>query len=148
MTLITKAELTQVLRQEDLEAVSEAESAAMQEAREEAKLEVGEELEEGEIEEEVAEKPVPESPSSKRTLSLGDVLSRLAKVEDNWRCLGMGQVEDNGQRAFFVVVEWPALQEARADFGLPPKDLHITIAFTLDDIHSKPKGKDTIFVSL
>lgn len=45
--------------------------------------------------------------------------------------------------ALYIVCTWPWAQEWRASLDLPPKDLHITLAFSDDDIHNVPKNAAT-----
>lgn len=54
---------------------------------------------------------------------------------------GLGKVTQGTNSAYFIVVDWPGAQEMRARWGLPPKDLHVTIGFTEKDILDVPKNK-------
>ena len=44
----------------------------------------------------------------------------------------------------FLVYEWPWVQEWRAGFGLDPKDLHITLGFSDQDIFKMADGKTQV----
>ena len=55
---------------------------------------------------------------------------------------GDGSVGAEGEpsSAFFKVVEWPEVQALRAEYGLPPKDLHITLGIGDNgDVHGVEK---------
>ena len=63
--------------------------------------------------------------------------------------IGMGRLEEVGVAAtcnfaLYVVVEWAALQELRRRYGLPPNHPHITVGFRVADIHSRPKGCESL----
>lgn len=59
--------------------------------------------------------------------------------------LGVGKIEIGENVAYFVVVEWKEVQSFRKSFELAEKDFHITLGFGRDgDIHSAPKGKDSL----
>jgi hypothetical protein len=57
---------------------------------------------------------------------------------------GIGAVEREGEEAWFIVCSSPQVQEFRARYGLPPKDLHITIGFSSKDIHGVAKDASTL----
>lgn len=58
--------------------------------------------------------------------------------------VGVGRVTDGDNETWFIVFESPALQSARAEVGLPPKDLHATLGFAVKDIFTTPKTSETI----
>lgn len=55
-------------------------------------------------------------------------------------------MRDERSEVWYGVVEWQEMQHARQELGLPAKDLHITLGFSLYDIHSKPKTASTIII--
>lgn len=59
---------------------------------------------------------------------------------------GLGRVEDGENEAWFVTCSSPEIEEWRAENGLPAHDLHVTLAFQNRDVHSKPKGAETVVV--
>ena len=55
--------------------------------------------------------------------------------------VGVGRVvREDGHWTMFLVYDWPWAQEWRARFGLGPKDLHITLGFSDQDIFTKADG--------
>lgn len=59
--------------------------------------------------------------------------------------VGMGRVvREDGHWTIFLVYEWPWVQEWRAGFGLDPKDLHITLGFSDQDIFKMADGKTQV----
>ena len=49
-------------------------------------------------------------------------------------------VEGEPSVAFFKIVDWPEVQTLRAEYGLPPKDLHITLGIGDNgDVHGVEK---------
>ena len=55
---------------------------------------------------------------------------------------GDGSVGVSGEPslAFFKVVDWPEVQNLRAEYGLPRKDLHITLGIGDNgDVHGVEK---------
>src|SRR5690606_21595526 len=103
MTLLTKQELRELLRQEDLKTVAEAEAAAKAEVQKEAR-EMAPSHSLVEAASSAEEEPASPALSPSKGLVLADVLARLAKVANTWQCCGLGRVERNGQVAFFAVV--------------------------------------------
>ncbi len=73
----------------------------------------------------------------KAGIALGDTVS----IPGSPHYRGLGKAVDGANTAYFVVVDWPEAQEFRAQNGLPPHDLHITIGFTQKDIHGVRKNK-------
>ena len=65
-------------------------------------------------------------------------------VTDDWEDLGLGQVIQGKNAAWFKVIEWKSAAEFRKKLGLTEKDFHITIGFILNDIHNVEKNKDTL----
>lgn len=57
---------------------------------------------------------------------------------------GIGRVEVEGKKAFYLIVNSPALDALRESMGFGPKDLHITIGFLGSDIYGVPKDKSTM----
>ncbi|CDF40315.1 unnamed protein product [Chondrus crispus] len=53
-------------------------------------------------------------------------------------------VEPALAEAYFVVVEWPAGNALRTELGLPPIDFHITLGFSVKDIHDVRKDRSTL----
>lgn len=60
---------------------------------------------------------------------------------------GVGRAVDGPNEAWFVVCGSPLLDRWREENSLPPKDFHITLGFEPKDVHTKPKGAETIVVS-
>lgn len=50
--------------------------------------------------------------------------------------------------AYYVLCESTAVDAIRARYGLPPHDLHITLGFTVQDIHNQRKDIGTKIVDL
>ena len=61
-------------------------------------------------------------------------------------CLGKAEKESNA--VYYIVVEWPDLQDIRRKMGFDPKDLHITLGFREGDIHDVPKNASTCIANL
>ena len=57
---------------------------------------------------------------------------------------GVGMVEDEDNAAYFVVVDWPEMQNVRHNIGLNDKDFHVTLGFKIKDIHGIPKDNSTL----
>jgi len=53
-------------------------------------------------------------------------------------------VREDGNWTMFLVYDWPWAQEWRARFGLGPKDLHITLGFSDQDVFKKADGKTQV----
>lgn len=58
--------------------------------------------------------------------------------------LGLGKATEGDNEVYYVVVKWPESQELRKKFGLPNKDLHITLAFKENDIFDVKKDETTL----
>jgi|ETNvirnome_6_100_1030635.scaffolds.fasta_scaffold08526_4 hypothetical protein len=57
---------------------------------------------------------------------------------------GVGVVEDEDNAAYFVVVDWPEMQNVRHNIGLDDKDFHVTLGFKIKDIHGVSKDDSTL----
>lgn len=57
---------------------------------------------------------------------------------------GVGKAVDGDNEAWFVVCTSPEIAAWREANNLPPKDLHVTLGFDAKDVHTKPKGKDSL----
>jgi|GEM_PF-7064486 len=53
-----------------------------------------------------------------------------------------GKDQDAGKMAYFMTVDCQVIQDFRAELGLAPKDLHITIGFIEGDVHGVSKIAD------
>lgn len=78
-------------------------------------------------------------------LEIGDVIASIEEAAllhaDGITEVGMGRVvREDGHWTLFLVYEWPWAQEWRASFGLGPKDLHVTLGFSDQDIFTKADG--------
>lgn len=60
---------------------------------------------------------------------------------------GIGEVEENGDKAWFATVESQGLSEMIEAVGLPARDLHITLAFSNKDIHNADKSSASQIVT-
>jgi hypothetical protein len=65
-------------------------------------------------------------------------------VEGEPELVGIGRQSEDDNEVYYVVVNWPEIQDVRHAFGLPPKDLHITLGYTEEDIHGVPKDESTL----
>lgn len=80
--------------------------------------------------------------SGKAFASLDDFNARASKLRlSQARPLGMGLLQESGNFALMVIVEWPELQELRKRYGLKPNSPHITVGFQHSDIHNQPKDR-------
>lgn len=61
-----------------------------------------------------------------------------------FRAIGIGSIQDGDNVTWFVVLESPEIQDARAELGLRPKDLHATLGFITKDIFTTPKTEKTL----
>ena len=57
---------------------------------------------------------------------------------------GLGRARRGEDETYYTVCEAAAVQELRASLGLPPRDLHVTLAFKQVDIHGVPKDRTTL----
>lgn len=69
---------------------------------------------------------------------LNDVLNTFEA--DDLQLVGLGSVQRNGNKAYFVVCRSLQLQAFRRRFGLEEIDLHITIGFKWKDVHGLRKN--------
>jgi hypothetical protein len=60
---------------------------------------------------------------------------------DDIKLLGLGSAHKNENTAYFVVVKSELLQEVLKMYGLPEKDLHITLGFKHKDVHGVRKNE-------
>ena len=60
---------------------------------------------------------------------------------------GVGTASDGDKTAWFVTIESEQVQSWRASVGLERKDLHVTLGFIGGDVHTQPKGADSIVIS-
>lgn len=59
--------------------------------------------------------------------------------------LGLGRAADaEGRTCHFYAAEWPEAQEWRASFGLEPAQLHVTVAFSHQDLAGVDKGINSL----
>jgi tRNA nucleotidyltransferase/poly(A) polymerase len=65
-------------------------------------------------------------------------------VDGQPQYLGLGYQRIGENELYYVVVKWPEVQELRRNFGLPRKDLHITLGYTYEDIHDVSKDETTL----
>lgn len=62
-------------------------------------------------------------------------------IKGHPKVLGFGRaVSADGHTCHFYVVEWPEVQEWRSWFGLGPIQLHLTVAFSHQDLVGVDKG--------
>lgn len=57
---------------------------------------------------------------------------------------GIGRIRKINNVAYYILVHSIQIQEFRGQFGLKPKDLHITLGFNPNDIYDINKGKETL----
>lgn len=48
------------------------------------------------------------------------------------------------KEAYFIVIDWPAASALRTELGLPRMDFHITLGFSVKDIHGVKKDSSTL----
>lgn len=83
--------------------------------------------------------PVPEFLSLDR-----DTQDMLVGKQATLELVGLGVVKDEGESAYYVIAECEELAELRASLGLPPKAFHVTLGFSLRDIHNQVKDRSTL----
>ena len=78
--------------------------------------------------------------------SKGLKIPPLADIEfsEDFEVLGLGSVNQGSNSVFYLVINWQWAQDFRKSFGLDYKDLHVTVAFTENDIFDVPKNEKTI----
>ena len=69
-----------------------------------------------------------------------------ADTGDIWsaRAVGIGRQADGESETYFVVLASAEIHAYRADLGLEPRDLHITLGFWPHDIYHLPKDVSTL----
>jgi len=88
-------------------------------------------------------------PKDKEVLTeeqLGVYFKNLVALEAKPRWVGIGEVEKEGNKAYYLVVEWPEVMDIRREFQLEPLDLHVTLGFHPNDVHDVSKGPETVFL--
>ena len=56
---------------------------------------------------------------------------------------GIGRQQQGSKTVYYVIVDWEAAQDFRAEYGLSRYDLHVTIGYIGGDIFNVPKGRST-----
>lgn len=56
---------------------------------------------------------------------------------------GIGSAKDGDKEAWFVTAESKEIDDYRASLNLPKHDLHVTLGFTVSDIHDQPKDESS-----
>lgn len=74
-----------------------------------------------------------------------NVISQV--VEDDWKDLGIGKVEEKDDVVYFKVLEWNSAAEFRQICSLPKKDFHITLGFSRQDLHDISKDATKLIQS-
>jgi len=84
-----------------------------------------------------------------RGLAQSDLLqaAREACAAAPFVVVGMGSSSRAGDKTFYLVVIWPAVQAWRQTMGFSRKGLHVTIGFSSGDIHECDKGVGTLIAS-
>lgn len=86
----------------------------------------------------------PKEHRSQKDLDIAALSAAATAAEPELEIGDVGRVEAiDGSWALFLVVSWEWAAQFRASLGLPPKDLHITLAFSVEDIHNVPKGAES-----
>ncbi len=68
-------------------------------------------------------------------------LDELMKYEiDDFRMMGIGTAEKNGNRSYFIVCKSEKLEQIRTNYGLPKHDFHITLGFKYKDVFGVDKS--------
>lgn len=81
-------------------------------------------------------------------------LSKIGKndtfIINDIKMLGIGKCIDikNGNEAIYIVVESEQLNRIRSEYGLKPKEFHITIGFNKKDVFNSSKNKETIIYEI
>lgn len=77
-----------------------------------------------------------------RNISNVNILNQLigSYQIDDFKVIGLGQVQKNENKAYFIICRSEKIQEFRKRFGLEEKDLHITIGFKWKDVHGVSKN--------
>ena len=76
---------------------------------------------------------------------LDDVeIGKLVRENAEVNSIGLGCANSGVECCFFIVCESADLAHMRSYLGLPPKDFHITIGFSKEDLHGISKGRETL----
>lgn len=67
--------------------------------------------------------------------------SSLKYEIDDFKMMGIGTAEKNGNRAYFVVCKSDKLDQIRERYGLPKYDFHITLGFKWKDVFGVRKNE-------
>ena len=62
----------------------------------------------------------------------------------NLNFTGIGSATDGEKEAWFITAESKEIEKMRSELELPKHDLHVTIGFKTGDVHTKPKGNNSI----
>ncbi len=62
----------------------------------------------------------------------------------HFELLGVGTVSNEQTQTWYAVATSGALDQYRYSLGLPKLDYHVTLGFTISDIHDLPKGPSTL----
>lgn len=71
----------------------------------------------------------------------------LIGIEVEINVLGLGKAAKGGAICFFLVCESVELAALRGVMKLPPKDFHITLGFSDQDLHQVSKGRSSLIES-
>jgi len=77
---------------------------------------------------------------------MSEYFKKLSEIKSKPRWVGVGEAEKEGNKAYYVVVDWPEVNDLRREFNVGPLDLHVTLGFNPNDVHEVPKGPDTVFI--
>ena len=70
-----------------------------------------------------------------------DILHKAKQnFDSNLENKGLGKASKDNSEAYFMVISWDAGNNIRKEFGLDPKDFHITVGFNPSDVHGMSKG--------
>eukprot|EP01031_Cornospumella_fuschlensis_P037192 gene37192-45144_t len=82
------------------------------------------------------------TPSELQNISTTAVLDHSATIDVH--DMGLSVIKVDRVQAWYVVLYSPPLQALRSQFGLPEKDLHITLGFEHSDPHGHPHGNTLV----
>eukprot|EP00172_Hildenbrandia_rubra_P002487 Plantae.Rhodophyta-Hildenbrandia_rubra.ctg3348.p1 GENE.Plantae.Rhodophyta-Hildenbrandia_rubra.ctg3348~~Plantae.Rhodophyta-Hildenbrandia_rubra.ctg3348.p1 ORF type:complete len:594 (+),score=94.84 Plantae.Rhodophyta-Hildenbrandia_rubra.ctg3348:168-1949(+) len=68
----------------------------------------------------------------------------LGLVSEQLKSMGKGRNAMENNDAYYVVLDWPEARRLRKKIGLRETDFHITLGFTVKDIHGVCKGQSTL----
>lgn len=80
-------------------------------------------------------------------LTLDEILTKLNISETDVVDLGVGYASKESNKVWFVVTDFLEGDKLRSFLKLKPKDFHITLGFTYDDIHDSAKGVQTLMLT-